>query len=79
MFFTETSDYFSKIIWSSYRPCSQISQLCVTYVEWFVHQLWHITVFLRFNFVPNAIEYHNIMQYELMNFIYNCGQLVFVK
>ena len=24
IFFTETSDYFSEILWSSYRPCSQI-------------------------------------------------------
>ena len=24
LFFTETSDYFSEILWSSYRPCSQI-------------------------------------------------------
>ena len=23
IFFTETSDYFSEILWSSYRPCSQ--------------------------------------------------------
>ena len=30
-------DYFSEIPWSSYRPCSQIWQLCVTYFEWFVH------------------------------------------
>ena len=30
---TETSDYFSKIIWSSYRLCSQIWHFCVTYVE----------------------------------------------
>ena len=24
IFFTETSDFFSEILWSSYRPCSQI-------------------------------------------------------
>ena len=29
IFFTETSDYFSEIIWSSYRPCSQIWHPCV--------------------------------------------------
>ena len=34
--FTKTSYYFSESIWSSYRPCSQIWHLCVTYVEWFV-------------------------------------------
>ena len=41
IFFTETSDYFSDILWSSYRPCSQIWHLCVTNVEWFVSSyLW---------------------------------------
>ena len=35
----------SGIIWSSYRHCSQIWHLCVTYVEWFVDQLWHTTGF----------------------------------
>ena len=24
IFFTETSDYFSEILWSSYRPCTQM-------------------------------------------------------
>ena len=28
IFFTETSDYLSEILWSSYRPCSQIWHLC---------------------------------------------------
>ena len=40
IFFAETSDYFLEIIWSSYRPCSQIWNFCVTYVEGFVYQLW---------------------------------------
>ena len=48
IFFTETSDYFSEIIWSSYRPCSQIWHLCVIYVEGFVHQRWHMTGFQLF-------------------------------
>ena len=42
IFFTETSSYFSEILWSSCRPCSQIWRL---YVEGFVHQLWHVTGF----------------------------------
>ena len=33
IFFTETSDYFSEILWSSCRPCSQIWHLYVTYAE----------------------------------------------
>ena len=41
-------NYLSKIIWSSYRHCSQIWHFCVTYVEWFVHQLWHMTGFQLF-------------------------------
>ena len=45
IFFTETSDYFLEILWSSYRPCSQIWHFCVTYVEGFVHKLWHMTGF----------------------------------
>ena len=47
IFFTETSDYFSEILWSSFNPCLQICHLCVTYVEWFV-QLWHMTGFQLF-------------------------------
>ena len=41
-------NYFSEIIWSSYRHCSQIWRFCVTYVEGFVHQLWHMTGFQLF-------------------------------
>ena len=40
IFVTETSDYFSEIIWLSYRPCSQIWHFCVTYVKGV--SLWHI-------------------------------------
>ena len=46
--FTETSDYTLRKFYGrhqSYRPCSQIWHLCVTYVEGFVHQLWHKTGF----------------------------------
>ena len=35
IFFTETSDYFSEILWSSCRPCSQILHFRVSYVEGF--------------------------------------------
>ena len=48
LFLTETSTYFSEILWSSYRPCSHIGHLCVTYVDWSVHWLWHMTVFQLF-------------------------------
>ena len=51
IYFMETSDNLSKILWSSHRPCSQIWHLCVTYVtyvEGFVHQLWHMTGFQLF-------------------------------
>ena len=48
IFFTETLDYFSEIIWSSYIHCSQIWHVCVAFVEAFVHQLWHMTGFQLF-------------------------------
>ena len=48
IFLTETSDYFSEILWLSYIPCSQIWHLCVAYVEWSVHWLWHMTGFHLF-------------------------------
>ena len=48
IFFTETSDYFSEILWSPYKPCSQIWHFCVTFAEGFVHQLWHLTGFQLF-------------------------------
>ena len=38
----------SEILWSSYRPCSQIWHLCVIYVEWSVQWLWHMTGFQLF-------------------------------
>ena len=48
IFSTETSDYFSKILWSPYIPCSQIWHFCVTCVEGFVHQLWYNDLFRYF-------------------------------
>ena len=45
---------FSKIIWS-YRPCRQIWHFCISYAEWFVHQLWHMT---RFRLLLNRDWYH---------------------
>ena len=46
IFFTRTSDWLQEIILSSYRPCTQIWHLRVTYVwyvELFVNRIWHMT------------------------------------
>ena len=54
---TETSDYFSEILWSSYRPCSRIWHICVTYVEWSVHWLtydWFPVVLSKSSRMPHV-------------------------
>ena len=48
IFFTEISDYFSKILWLSYRPCSQIWHL----ICWMVCSLtvtydWSTVIFVN--------------------------------
>ena len=46
---------FSEIIWSSHRPCWHIWHFYITYVEGFVHQLWHMTGFRLYNSIVTSV------------------------